>query len=65
MSQTAVTDPEIIHDRVEKIRADALFDGGDVVLGPFSEQHYLAALACLEQAKAHLRLCSIFIMRKE
>lgn len=62
---STVTDPEIVAKRVEDLHADALFDEGDVVLGPMSEQHYLLGLAALEQAKAHFTLANYFAVRKD
>lgn len=63
--ETTVTDPETLSERCDALRSDALFDDGDTVLGPISEQHYLAAVAALEQAKTHFALAAVYVMRKE
>jgi hypothetical protein len=62
------TDPTQDDDRspadfakaVESLRQDMLCSAAGDGLGPFSEQHFLLALAALETAQRHLSLCYSF-----
>jgi hypothetical protein len=69
-SGSAVIDPEVLHKDVDDMYLKAVFGVDDenapvVVLGAFSEQHYLLALAALETARAHFALAHTFTLRKD
>ena len=51
---------------VEDLRVSILFDGNDSEYGEcFAQQHYLAALASLEQAHRQFKLAHLFAIREQ
>lgn len=59
------THPEDLAKQIEALRHTALCDVDDSLLGPMSEQHYLLAIAALEQAQRYATLASYHLMRKD
>jgi hypothetical protein len=61
-------DPEALAKACETLRVDHLFNErieNGVVLGPIAEQHYLLALAALEQAARFAKLANYYAMRRK
>lgn len=52
-------------NEAEKLANDALFGEGSTVLPPMAEQHFLLAIAALNQAQAHFKLANYHLIRKD
>jgi len=59
----AVQDPEDLGRRIEELRTSIVFDDGLTVLSPCAEQHFMLAIAALEQARAHMMLAHYLVMQ--
>lgn len=55
-------DPLDLAERLEKLRAECLFEG-DVALPPMAEQHYLLAISAIEQAQRFAKLAHYNLMQ--
>jgi hypothetical protein len=60
---TAPEDIALLASRIEKVRIDALIELGDG-LSPEAAQHFLLALAALEQARCHAKLAHYAYMKE-
>lgn len=58
------TEIEEFAKKIESLRGDMLFGDADLkLLGPMSEQHFLAAIAQLELAERYLKIAHYQRMR--
>lgn len=56
--------------KIDDLRTTLLFGGevsgdAEIPITPLAEQHYLLALAALEQARSHMKLADYLAMRGE